>query len=120
MMKPMKTIQLYGIPNCDTVKKARDWLTAQGKEYVFHDFKKEGVPVDLLPQWLKSVGRDSLLNRKGPTWRKLDAAVQASVVDDASAIGVMQANSSVIKRPVVVWPDGAVTVGFDAQRWAAK
>ena len=119
MMGRMKTMQLYGIPNCDTVKKARDWLTAQGLDYTFHDYKKEGVPMDLLPGWLAAVGRDSLLNRKGPTWRKLDAATQASVVDDASAMRVMQAHSSVIKRPVVVWPDGAVTVGFDAVRWAS-
>ena len=112
MMAAMKTIQLYGIPNCDTVKKARDWLTAQGLDYAFHDYKKEGVPLDLLPGWLKSAGRDTLINRKGPTWRKLDPAVQAAVVDDASAIAVMQANSSVIKRPVVVWPNGQVTVGF--------
>ena len=112
MMVAMKTIQMYGIPNCDTVKKARDWLTAQGVEYAFHDYKKEGVPMDLLPAWLKTLGRDTLINRKGPTWRKLDPAVQAAVVNDASAIAVMQANSSVIKRPVVVWPDGAVTVGF--------
>ena len=108
----MKTIHLYGIPNCDSVKKARDWLSARQLDYTFHDFKKEGVPTALLPAWLKTAGRDVLINRKGPTWRKLDAAVQASVVDDASAIAVMQANSSVIKRPVIVWGDGALTVGF--------
>jgi Spx/MgsR family transcriptional regulator len=112
MMAPMQTIQLYGIPNCDTVKKARDWLSAQGLDYAFHDFKKEGVPLDLLPTWLKTVGRDTLINRKGPTWRKLGPDIQASVVDDASAIRIMQSNSSVIKRPVVVWLDGRVTVGF--------
>jgi arsenate reductase (glutaredoxin) len=117
MMKAMKTIQMYGIPNCDTVKKARDWLTAQGLDYAFHDYKKEGVPLDLLPTWLKTAGRDTLINRKGPTWRKLDPAVQAGVVDDASAIAVMQANSSVIKRPVVVWPNGAITVGFKPEQF---
>jgi len=115
MMAAMKTIQMYGIPNCDTVKKARDWLTAQGVEYAFHDYKKEGVPMDLLPAWLKTLGRDTLINRKGPTWRKLDPAVQAAVVNDASAIAVMQANSSVIKRPVVVWANGQVTVGFSPE-----
>ena len=118
MMTAMKTIQLYGIPNCDTVKKARDWLTAQGRDYAFHDYKKQGVPLDLLPGWLKAVGRDTLINRKGPTWRKLDAALQASVVDDASAIAVMQANSSVIKRPVVMWTDGTITVGFQPELFA--
>jgi hypothetical protein len=113
-------ITLYGIPNCDTVKKARDWLTAQGIEYAFHDFKKQGVPAALLPQWLKSVGKDTLINRKGPTWRKLDAAIQASVVDDASAAKVMQDNSSVITRPVVVWADGVVTVGFKPEDFAKR
>jgi len=119
MMAAMKTIQLYGIPNCDTVKKARDWLTAQGVDCVFHDFKKQGVPVDLLPVWLKALGRDTLINRKGPTWRNLGPEVHATVVDDASAMAVMQANSSVIKRPVVVWPDGQVTVGFKPELFAA-
>jgi Spx/MgsR family transcriptional regulator len=115
MIMAMKTIHLYGIPNCDTVKKARDWLTAQGVDYVFHDFKKQGVPAELLPAWLQALGRDTLINRKGPTWRKLSPEVQASVVDDASAMAVMQANSSVIKRPVVVWVDGQLSVGFNAE-----
>lgn len=115
MMAAMKTIHLYGIPNCDTVKKARDWLTSQGQDYVFHDFKKQGVPADLLPTWLKAVGRDTLINRKGPTWRNLGAEVHASVVDDATAMQIMQANSSVIKRPVVAWPDGQITVGFNPE-----
>jgi Spx/MgsR family transcriptional regulator len=111
---------LYGIPNCDTVKKARDWLTKNGVSYTFHDFKKQGVPTDLLPDWITAVGLDKLINRKGPTWRKLDAALQASVVDAASATAVMLANASVIKRPVVVWADGVVTVGFDPTVFAAR
>lgn len=120
MMAPMKTIHLYGIPNCDTVKKARAWLADQAVETVFHDFKKEGVPADLLPGWLKVVGRDKLINRAGPTWRKLDPALQASVVDDASASAVMTSHSSVIKRPVVVWADGTVTVGFKPEAFAER
>ena len=120
MMAAMKTIQLYGIPNCDTVKKARDWLSAQGLDYCFHDFKKQGVPTDLLPTWLQAVGRDSLINRKGPTWRKLGPEVQATVVDDASATAVMCEHSSVIKRPVVAWPNGTITVGFSPERFAQQ
>lgn len=112
MITAMKTTTVYGIPNCDTVKKARTWLADHGIDYVFHDFKKQGVPEALLRDWLKTQGRDVMINRKGPTWRKLDATVQASVVDDVSAVAVMLANSSVIKRPVVVWPNGTVTVGF--------
>ena len=120
MMAAMKTIQLFGIPNCDTVKKARDWLTAQGVDYTFHDFKKQGVPADLLPTWLQAVGRETLINRKGPTWRNLGPEVHATVVDDASAITVMLAHSSVIKRPVVAWPDGTVTVGFKPEVFAER
>ena len=120
---PAKNPVLYGIPNCDTVKKARAWLDAQGVAYAFHDFKKQGVPLDLLPGWIQAVGLDVLINRRGPTWRKLGAVVQASVVDAASAIRVIEANSSVIKRPVVMWPacaaspKGSTTVGFDAAQW---
>jgi Spx/MgsR family transcriptional regulator len=112
-------ITLYGIPNCDTVKKARAWLTDNGQAYTFHDFKKQGVPADQLAQWAQSPGWEKLLNRKGTTWRKLDAATQAGVHDGASAQALMLANSSVIKRPVVDW-GGEVTVGFDAAAWAEK
>ena len=112
-----KTITVYGISNCDTVKKARAWLTAQGVDYEFHDFKKQGVPERQLDRWIDALGWEELVNRKGTTWRTLDAATQAGLVDAGSAIAVMKANSSVIKRPVVQWPDGQVTVGFDAQAW---
>jgi arsenate reductase (glutaredoxin) len=108
---------VYGIPNCDTVKKARGWLTDHGVSHQFHDFKKQGVPLPLVEQWIAARGWETLLNRRGPTWRKLDAATQASVIDAASAIAVMAANSSVIKRPVVQWPSGETTVGFDATAW---
>ncbi|NVO04584.1 MAG: arsenate reductase [Rhodoferax sp.] len=119
-MAAMKTIYLYGIPNCDTVKKARDWLAAQRVDYTFHDFKKQGVPAELLPGWLQAVGRDTLINRKGPTWRNLGPEVHATAVDDASATVVMLTHSSVIKRPVVVWGDGTVTVGFKPEMFAAR
>jgi arsenate reductase len=113
-----KPVTIYGIPNCDTVKKARDWLTAHGVAYEFHDFKKQGLPLDQIDAWIKAVGFEKLLNRRGPTWRKLDDAVQASVVNAASAVAVMKLNSSVIKRPVVQWGNGQITVGFDADAWA--
>jgi arsenate reductase (glutaredoxin) len=112
-------IIVYGIPNCDTVKKARAWLTAQGVDYEFHDFKKQGVPEAQLDNWLQQVGWEKLINRKGTTWRALDAATQASVMDDASAKRVILLNSSVVKRPVVHWRGGQITVGFDASRWQA-
>ncbi|MBL8276175.1 MAG: Spx/MgsR family RNA polymerase-binding regulatory protein [Pelomonas sp.] len=108
-------ITVYGIPNCDTVKKARTWLTDHGHTVAFHDFKKQGVPAELLPAWLAAFGRDRLVNRAGTTWRKLDDAAKAAVVDDATAIALMQAEPSVIKRPVVRWPDGRWTLGFSAE-----
>ena len=113
------SITVYGITNCDTVKKARAWLTEQGVAYQFHDFKKQGVPETRLDAWLKSVGWEKLLNRKGTMWRSLDAATQASVQDAASAKAVMLAQPSVIKRPVVEWGKEA-TVGFNADDWALR
>jgi len=111
------SIIVYGIPNCDTVKKARTWLDGQGLAYSFHDFKKQGVPPARLDAWIAALGWEPLLNRKGTTWRKLDPAVQAGAQDAAGARGLMLAQSSVIKRPVVEW-GGKTTVGFDAAQWA--
>ena len=111
-------ITVFGIPNCETVKRARLWLQDRGLEYHFHDFKKEGVPPDALAQWMQAVGWEVLLNRKGTTWRKLDTALQNGVVDAASAAVLMQAHASVIKRPVVQWPGGRITVGFAPQSFA--
>ena len=110
-------ITVYGIPNCDTVKKARAWLTTQGVAYVFHDFKKQGVPADELEAWVQGVGWEALVNRKGTTWRKLDPAAQALVTDAATAKRLMTMEPSVIKRPVVTWGANRTTVGFDAAQW---
>jgi len=114
------TLKLHGIPNCDTVKRARTWLTGQGLAHDFVDFKKAGAGAAELQRWADAVGWERLLNRQGTTWRKLDAATQATVVDAASALRLMQAQTSVIKRPVVEWPDGAVTVGFSPEAWSAR
>ncbi|RRD56878.1 ArsC family reductase [Comamonadaceae bacterium OH2545_COT-014] len=111
---------LYGIPNCDTVKKARAWLGAQGITPVFHDFKKQGVPAGALAHWVQALGWEKLLNRQGTTWRRLDAATQATVQDAASAMRLMQAQPSLIKRPVAAWPDGSVTAGFAEADWRAR
>lgn len=113
----MSTITVYGIPNCDSVKKARQWLDSQGLPYVFHDFKKQGVPAMELADWVRSAGWEVVLNRKGTTWRKLDASVQSSVVDAATAQALMLEQSSVIKRPVIRWTSGRISVGFEPQAW---
>ena len=104
---------VYGIPNCDTVKRARAWLADHGHAFVFHDFKKSGVPEDRLDAWIAALGWEPLVNRKGTTWRQLDEAARAAVVDAASARALMLAKPSVVKRPVVEWDDGRITVGFD-------
>jgi arsenate reductase (glutaredoxin) len=114
----MNTITLYGIPNCDTVKKARAYLSAQNITYVFHDFKKQGVPETLMDIALAQIDWEKLLNRKGTTWRKLDAAVQAMVVDASSAKALMMREPSVIKRPVIQWTEARVSVGFTPSEWA--
>ena len=111
---------LYGIPNCDTVKRARDWLATHGVAHAFHDFKKAGVPADRLRAWVDAAGWERVLNRKGNTWRRLDAAQQAAVVDAATAQALMRDQASVIKRPGGEWDDGRITVGFDADDWAAR
>ena len=119
MIVPMSTpspIVLYGITNCDTVKKARAWLAERGVPYAFHDFKKSGVSAPQLQRWAQAVGWETLLNRRGTTWRGLSAEAQAAATDAASACALMQAQPSLIKRPVVEWGN-AVTVGFDASRW---
>ena len=114
------TITLYGIPNCDTVKRARAWLQEHQRDAAFHDFKKAGVPTDRLDTWVAAVGWERLLNRKGTAWRKLGDDTRAAVVDERSAKQVMREQASVIKRPVVEWADGAITVGFDESDWSKR
>ena len=111
---------LYGIPNCDTVKKARTWLADHGVAHTFHDFKKQGVPEAPLDHWLATLGWETVVNRKGTMWRSLDDATKASVVDAASARTVLLNAPSVVKRPVVVWADGTVTVGFKPDAFAER
>lgn len=116
----MSGITLHGIPNCDTVKRARAWLAEQGVAYAFHDFRKAGVPAQPLQRWADALGWQRLLNREGSTWRRLDDAQRAAVVDAASAAALMRAQPSVIRRPVMQWADGSVSVGFDAADWARR
>ena len=111
---------LYGIPNCDTVKKARTWLADNGQEFAFHDFKKQGLDRATVAHWLEELDWETLVNRKGTTWRKLDAALQARVTDAQAARALMLEQPSVIKRPVVEWDDGRITVGFDEGEWARR
>ena len=108
-------IDVYGIPNCDTVKKARAWLDAKGIEYAFHDYKKEGADRAKLERWVAEKGWETVLNRRGTTFRQLPDADKADI-DAAKAVRLMQAHPSTIKRPVVEHP-GGLLVGFDAAEW---
>lgn len=110
-------MKLYGIRNCDTVKKARKWLDDQGISYEFHDFKKDGLDEALLSQWESAVGWELLLNRRGTTWRKLSDEVR-DTIGAQSAHSIMLENTSIIKRPVVEY-EGSVYVGFNANDWAS-
>ncbi|MFM8919470.1 MAG: Spx/MgsR family RNA polymerase-binding regulatory protein [Limnohabitans sp.] len=116
-------ITLYGIPNCDTVKKARTWLTDQGFEYVFHDFKKQGLPEKALNSLLKALDWETVVNRKGTSWRKLSPAEQASVTNAVTAKPFLLANSSLVKRPVIEWQSvkgTVITVGYQPEQWLAR
>ena len=114
----MSQLVVYGIPNCNTVKKARTWLDEQGQAFVFHDYKKQGVPADRLDAWIKQVGWEVLVNRQGTTWRQLDDATKTGVVDAASARALMLDKASVIKRPVVERAGQVLVVGLDDKKVA--
>ncbi|WP_417565583.1 ArsC family reductase [Marinobacter sp.] len=110
-------MKLYGIKNCDTVKKARKWLDENGADYEFHDFRKDGLDGEMLARWEHAVGWDTLLNRRGTTWRKLPEEVR-DTISARTAHEIMLENPSIIKRPVVERA-GDVFVGFNADEWAA-
>jgi Spx/MgsR family transcriptional regulator len=116
-------ITVYGIPNCDTVKKARTWLSEQGIEHVFHDFKKQGLPEKNLDSWLKEAGWEAVLNRKGTSWRKLSSEEQLSVIDAATARPFLLDNPSLVKRPVIEWQTNKgieITIGFQPNQWLLR
>ena len=111
-----KTVSIYGIKACDTMKKARTWLEAAGVEYSFHDYKTQGIDTATLQGWAKKAGWEKLLNRSGTTFRGLPDADKAGL-DEAKAIHLMVAQPSMIKRPVLD-VDGILLVGFDPAAYA--
>ena len=111
------SLQMYGIPNCDTVKKARKWLDANGIEYSFHDYKKVGADPAKLGAWADEAGWEALLNKRGTTFRKLSDD-QKSHIDRAKAIALMAEHPSMIKRPVMEHASG-ILIGFSESDWAA-
>ena len=112
-MHMKNVLKLYGIVNCNTVKKARDWLKHHEIDYEFHDFKKLGAPAELLNIWIAQFPHDKLINRAGLTWRGLDEITKSGIIDNASAATLMQAKTSLIKRPLLEKDSKIVCMGFD-------
>lgn len=112
-------LEIYGIKNCNTVKKALDWLTANKIDYSFHDYKKEPVTIEKLKEWEKEVSWELLVNKKGTTWRKLTDQEKAAVLDAESANQVLLQNNSMIKRPIIETAKGLI-LGFDASEYEHK
>ena len=110
-------ITIYGIKNCDTMKKARAWLDARGVGYVFHDYKAAGIDRGAVEAWARAVGWETLLNRAGQTFRKLPEADKAGV-DEKKAVALMLAQPSMIKRPVLELSGGKLLVGFNPELYA--
>lgn len=111
-------VKLYGIPNCDQVRKARAWLDTRGVDYRFHDFKREGLAPELAMRWLRQLGADRLINRKGTTWKKLTEAERLAAGSVTAAAQVLGAHPSVVKRPVIEFGE-EVMVGFDGAAYGA-
>ncbi|MCY1670541.1 arsenate reductase [Novosphingobium sp. SL115] len=110
-------LTVYGIPNCDTVKRTRVWLDANRIEYTFHDYKKLGADASKLAGWIEKAGLDKVLNKAGTTFRKLPDQAKANL-DTTSAIALMVAQPSLIKRPIGEH-DGGLLVGFNEPAWSA-
>lgn len=106
-------MKLYGIPNCDTVKKARAWLASHAIDVEFHDFKKHGITPELAQRWLQQSSWEQLINRKGTTWRGLPEEQKMTITSDAAAQQLMLEETSVIKRPLLEQDGKLLHIGFD-------
>ena len=113
-------ILVYGIANCDTVKKTRAWLAANDAAHEFIDYKKQAPTHALLAAWVQRLGWQALLNTRGTTWRRLETQAQASVNNAGSALSLMLAQPSLIRRPAVLWPSGELTLGFEPTAWQTR
>jgi arsenate reductase len=111
-------MKLYGIPNCNTVKKARTWLAERNVEFQFHDFRKDGIDNHLLDNWLAQQPWEKLVNRAGMTWRGLSDDAKAAIQDSTSARTLMLEKPAVIKRPVLVADGKILSLGFDETSYA--
>jgi Spx/MgsR family transcriptional regulator len=110
---------IYAIPNCNTVKKALDWMKANKQAYDFHDYKKLGITSTQLNSWSKQVGWEALINKKGTTWKLLGAEVQATITNQKAAIALMAEKTSIIKRPLIELDGKIIALGFDEAAYKA-
>jgi len=108
---------VYGIKNCNTVKSAVEWLKKNKIEFEFHDYKKSGIMASKLSDWSKQVGWESLINKRGTTWRQLDEAIQKKVTNEKAAIALMLEKNSVIKRPLIEENNRVILLGFDESEY---
>ncbi|MFA6947221.1 MAG: ArsC family reductase [Pedobacter sp.] len=109
-------MKIYGIPNCNTVKKTLDWFKLHKIDYEFHDFKKLGIKEAKLEIWSKQLGWEALLNKRGTTWKMLSPEIQDGITSKEAAFKLMQEKTSVIKRPVVEAASGSILLGFDEEK----
>jgi Spx/MgsR family transcriptional regulator len=104
---------VYGIKNCNTVKTAIDWLKKNNVDFEFHDYKSKGITASKLKEWSEQVGWESLVNKRGTTWRQLDETTQKKITNQKSAVDLMMEKTSVIKRPLIEDKGKVVALGFD-------
>lgn len=114
----MATRKLYGIPNCNTVKKSVDWLKQNAIDFEFHNFKKQGVDASLLRKWFDVFGWEKVINKKGLTFKKLDKETQEKINDPESALQYLMNNSSAIKRPILEVEDKSLLLGFNEEEYS--
>lgn len=114
------SIKVYGIKNCNTMKKAFDFLESKGVFYEFIDYKKQKPTEDLLNKFLAKTTLDTLVNKQGTTYRKMDDSQKIALENEETAIPILTKNSSMIKRPVITYPDGSLTLGFDPEKIEEK
>lgn len=108
---------LYGIKNCNTVKSAIEWLKKNKVDFEFHDYKSKGITASKLKEWSEQVGWESLVNKRGTTWRQLDDKTQSAITDQKSAIDLMTEKTSVIKRPLIEDKGKVIVLGFDEEKY---
>ena len=112
-------VVVYGMPNCDTVRKARAWLDERGVAVRFHDVRRDGLAPELLDRWAAALTPEALLNRKGSTWRALSEEERAAAGTAAGLLTLIARQPTLLRRPVVEWPDGP-TIGFDPEEFAER